>query len=47
MIGHDSHEVERKVVAILKILSESPRPLGAKLIARQLKEHGVELVSGR
>jgi repressor of nif and glnA expression len=43
MIGYDSHEVERKAVAILKILSESPRPLGAKLIARQLKEHGVEL----
>ncbi len=43
MIGYDSHEVERKAIAILKILSESPGPLGAKLIARQLKEHGVEL----
>lgn len=43
MIGSDSHDVERKVISILKILSESPRPLGARLIAGQLKEHGVEL----
>ena len=43
MIGQDSHEVERKVISILKILSESPQSLGARLIARQLKEHGVEL----
>jgi len=43
MIGYDSQEVERKVVSILKILSESPQPLGARLIARQLKEQGVEL----
>ena len=43
MIGFSSNEVERKVISILKILSESPQPLGAKLIARELKEHGVEL----
>ena len=43
MIGYDSHEVERKVISILKILSESSQPLGARLIARQLKEQGVEL----
>ncbi len=43
MIGQDSHEVERKVISILKILSESPRPLGARLIAHKLKEYGVEL----
>jgi HTH-type transcriptional regulator, global nitrogen regulator NrpRI len=43
MIGYDSHQVERKVVSILKILSESPQPLGARLISRQLKEQGVEL----
>lgn len=43
MIGQDSHEVERKVISILRILSESPHPLGAKLIARRLKEYGVEL----
>jgi len=43
MIGYDSHQVERKVISILKILSESPHPLGARLIARQLKEQGIEL----
>ncbi len=43
MISQDSREVERKVVSILRILSESPQPLGAKLIARRLKEYGVEL----
>ena len=43
MIGLNSHQVERKVISILKILSESPQPLGATLIAHQLKERGVEL----
>jgi len=43
MIGYDSREVERKVISILRILNESPQPLGARLIARQLKEQGVEL----
>jgi len=43
MIGCDSREVERKVISILRILNESPQPLGARLISRQLKEHGVEL----
>jgi len=43
MIGSNSHEVGRKVVSILRILSESPQPLGARLIARQLKGQGVEL----
>jgi repressor of nif and glnA expression len=43
MISYDSRQVERKVISILRILSESPQPLGARLIARQLKECGVEL----
>ncbi|MCJ7743310.1 MAG: NrpR regulatory domain-containing protein, partial [Dehalococcoidales bacterium] len=43
MIGQDSHEVERKVIAILKVLNDSPQSLGAKVIARRLKDHGVEL----
>ena len=43
MIGTSSYEVERKVISILKILSESPQSLGARLIARRLKEYGVEL----
>jgi repressor of nif and glnA expression len=43
VIGQDSREVERKVIAILKVLSDSPQSLGAKVIARRLKDHGVEL----
>jgi len=43
MIGHNDLEVERKIISILKITNESSQPVGARLIARQLKGHGVEL----
>jgi repressor of nif and glnA expression len=43
MIGSSGVEVERKVNAILKVLSESPEAMGARLIARELKKHGIEL----
>jgi repressor of nif and glnA expression len=43
MIGSDSVEVERKVMAILRVLSGSPEPLGARIIARQLKDYGINL----
>jgi len=43
MIGHDAHEVERKVISILKVLNESTQPLGARIIARELKDYGVDL----
>ena len=43
MIGHNDLEVERKLISILKIINESSQPVGARLIARQLKGHGVEL----
>jgi len=43
MIGGNSREVERKAISILKILNQSPQPLGARLIAQKLKELGVEL----
>jgi repressor of nif and glnA expression len=43
MIGSDSQEVKRKVIAILKILRDSKSPLGARVIAQQLKTHGIEL----
>ena len=43
MVSYDSKEVERKAISILKVLNESPQPLGARLIAQKLKEHGVEL----
>ena len=43
MIGFETQEVKRKVVSILKILSNSQEPLGARVIARCLKDYGVEL----
>ena len=43
MIGFETQEVERKVVSILKILSDSQQPLGARIIAFRLKDYGVEL----
>jgi repressor of nif and glnA expression len=43
MIGSDTQEVKRKVISILKILRDSKVPLGARVIAQQLKAHGVEL----
>jgi repressor of nif and glnA expression len=43
MVGSETQDVKRKVVAILKILRDSKSPLGARVIAQQLKSHGVEL----
>jgi repressor of nif and glnA expression len=43
MIGMETQEVERKEHFILKILSDSQQPLGARVIARLLKDHGIYL----
>ena len=43
MIGHNDLDVERKIISILKIINESSQPVGARLVARQLTDHGVEL----
>jgi repressor of nif and glnA expression len=43
LIGIETQEVERKVISILRVLSESTEPVGARIIARRLKECGVEL----
>jgi len=43
MVGTETQDVKRKVIAILKILSDSKEPLGARVIAQQLVSHGVEL----
>jgi len=43
MIGSDSKVVERKVLSILRILKESPQPLGAKLLSVKLGDYGIEL----
>jgi len=42
-MGFESQEVERKVVSILNVLGKRQEPLGARVIARRLKDHGVEL----
>ncbi len=36
-------DIERKVLLILKILSESPDPMGARVIARRMADHNVQL----
>lgn len=43
MIGQDARDVERKVVAILKVLAGESRPLGGTLIARRLHDYGFTL----
>jgi repressor of nif and glnA expression len=43
MVGFETQEVERKELSILKVLSNSREPLGARVIARRLKDLGVEL----
>jgi repressor of nif and glnA expression len=43
MIGADTKDVERKVLTILRVLSEIQEPLGARLIAQRLKGYGVDL----
>ncbi|MDM8000548.1 MAG: NrpR regulatory domain-containing protein [Dehalococcoidia bacterium] len=43
MFGGGSVEVERKVNAILRVLSESNGVVGARLISRELKKHGIDL----
>ncbi|MCX5998043.1 MAG: hypothetical protein NTU41_00205, partial [Chloroflexi bacterium] len=43
MVGSSSIEVERKLIAILRILNGALEPLGARVIARRLKDYGVDL----
>ena len=43
MVQGASSEAERKVVAILKVLSESSESLGSIIIARELERHGIFL----
>lgn len=38
-----SADTERKIISILKVLSESPDPLGSITIARELERHGIFL----
>jgi repressor of nif and glnA expression len=43
MIGQENREVERKIAAILKVLSDSDRPIGGRMISRRLQEQGISL----
>jgi len=43
MSFESEREVERKILAILKVLSNFREPVGARIIAKNLKDHGVEL----
>jgi repressor of nif and glnA expression len=42
-MGFETQDVERKVLTILRVLSDSREALGARVIARRLKDHGIEL----
>lgn len=43
MVTREDRDTERKVIAILKVLSESSEPVGSTFIARALESHGVHL----
>ncbi len=43
MVQGASSDAERKIVSILKVLSESSEPLGSITIARELERHGIFL----
>jgi repressor of nif and glnA expression len=42
-MGFETQDVERKVLSILKILSDRQEPMGARVIAQRLKGYGIEL----
>jgi repressor of nif and glnA expression len=42
-MSFDSSGIERKVLSILKILASSQQSQGARVIARYLKDFGIEL----
>jgi len=42
-MGFETQDVERKIISILKVLSDSETPLGSRVIARRLKDRGVKL----
>ena len=43
MLIQQPQEVERKVIAILRALSQSSEPLGARVISHHLQNYGIEL----
>jgi hypothetical protein len=43
MLGYERHDIERKVITILRILNESTEPLGARVIAHRMRDYGIDL----
>jgi repressor of nif and glnA expression len=43
MLESEARDTERKVITILRVLSESPEPQGSISIARALEKHGIHL----
>jgi len=43
MVGSSGIDVERKVNAILRVLSQSEEAVGARLISREMKKQGIDL----
>ena len=43
MINQQTSDIERKETAILKVLSNSPQPLGGRVLARRLSDLGIDL----
>jgi repressor of nif and glnA expression len=41
MVQGATYDAEKKIIAILKVLSESSKPLGSITIARELERHGI------
>lgn len=42
-MGFETQDVERKTIAIMRVLRDSPEPVGARIIAQSLKNQGIEL----
>ncbi|OGO19914.1 MAG: hypothetical protein A2144_12765 [Chloroflexi bacterium RBG_16_50_9] len=42
-MGFETQDVEKKVLGILKVLGDSQSPMGSRVIARRLKDCGIEL----
>jgi len=42
-MGFEVQDVERKAIAIMKVLRDSEEPLGARVITRRLKDYGIDL----
>ncbi len=42
-MSYEAQDVERKVLSILRVLNDSQKPVGARVIAHRLTEYGIDL----